>query len=184
MILIFCPAFPGPGVPHSLARPTSPLTHFYTPSAKQEENYTANNDDTLGRFRRVVVKHYRELDNKSDTAYTIWLAVCVGIRRSNVSCPPFYPFPTTQQILIYNPVLSLVTKLIFTILGDLVKPACAYCKASPPFTRPFQVPSCSFPTAQTCLHISIYSHAAQAKRTDLIAKPSHLYTRYSTGEKS
>jgi hypothetical protein len=151
----FSSAFPGPGAPHSRARATSPLAHLDTPSAKEHENYTANNDDALGRSGRVVVKHYRELNQENDTSY--YSMACGVCRNKKVKCklPSILPIFREEA----NPYIQItpITRqtLICAILGDLVKPVCAYCKASPPFTPAFQVPSFPFLTAQTCPLISI-----------------------------
>jgi hypothetical protein len=105
----FSSAFPGPRAPHSRTRPTSPLTHLYTPSTKEEENYPVGSDDTRGSFRRVIVKHCRELNHRSDTAYCNM--ACGVCRNKKVKCklPSILPFPRDAA----NPYVQFTPTILY-----------------------------------------------------------------------
>ena len=66
-----------------------------TPSSKEEKNYIANTDDTPGRAGRVIVKHYRELSRRSNTAY--YGMACGVCRNKKVKCK--LPAPCYLQYL-------------------------------------------------------------------------------------
>jgi hypothetical protein len=181
----FSSAFPGPGAPHSRARATSPLAHLYTPSTKEHENYTANNDDALGRSGRVVVKHYRELNQENDTSY--YSMACGVCRNKKVKCklPSILPIFREEA----NPYIQITPITRQTLIcGNFRRPGKARLRILQSKSPLYACPPSPFLSFPHCPNLSSYLHlnsyTSQAKRTSLIAKPSHLFTCFGTGEKS